>query len=144
MAAPDLSSFFDARQNQLNLVMSAGDSIDAKALAILASNIAVLIFIGQAGLHKSAWVTMMVIMLVVSLVLTVIAIWPRRYAGASASMFEHPEYLQYGKTKLLKHLIADTEAAIRKNNAINRFRWIVCAVSLALSATASLLLAFLL
>lgn len=45
----------DTRQNQLALVISQGQSIDAKALALLGSNVAVLIFVAQAQLQLVAW-----------------------------------------------------------------------------------------
>ena len=97
MPERDLTPFLDARQNQLQLEMSAADSIDTKALAVLASDFAVLLFVAQTtsiNLH-SMQIVMVVLLLIVSLVVSCMAIWPRTYAGASTSIFKHPEYLTY-------------------------------------------------
>jgi hypothetical protein len=48
MPSQDLTPFLDARQNQLQLVMAAADAIDTKALGVLASDFAVLLFIAQS------------------------------------------------------------------------------------------------
>jgi hypothetical protein len=141
MPNPDLTPFLDARQTQLELVMAAGDAIESKALAVLASNIAILIFIGQSDFLKTTWPFIALILaFVTALVLTVIAIWPREYAGASVSMHQHPEYLNYTSDHLVRQLIADTEAAISRNKLVNKSRWIVCVLSLVITGVASLAL----
>lgn len=145
MPTHDLTPFLDVRQTQLGLEFSESDAIDAKALALLASNLAILIFIVQSPLDVKAWSMLAIIVaLAVAAVLTVITIWPRTYAGASVSMHDHPEYLRYDKDRLIEQLIADTELAITTNMAINRFRRWICAVSLAVTSVTSLFLFILL
>ncbi|HEX4662159.1 MAG TPA: hypothetical protein VH144_00930 [Candidatus Saccharimonadales bacterium] len=145
MPTTDQTPFLDARQNQLGLEVAAGDAIDAKALALLASDLAVLIFIAQSSLNPRTWqVIGLIIAFLISLTLTVVTIWPRAYAGASVSMYDHPEYLQYTTPRLTKQLIADTEAAIVKNKDINAFRWRLCGGSLVITSVASLFLGILL
>lgn len=146
MPSRDLTPFLDARQNQLQLEMSAGDAIDTKALGVLASDFAVLLFVAQSNtidLH-SFKIGSPVILLAIALVLTCIAIWPRRYAGASTNTFEHPEYLQFSTTRLVKQPIGDTEVAIVKNKKINKQRWLFCSSALILTLLASVVLFFVL
>ena len=56
MANRDLVPFLDARQNQLQIEVATADAIDAKALAVLASDFAVLLFIAQPGVEVYAHV----------------------------------------------------------------------------------------
>lgn len=146
MPTRDLTPFLDARQTQLELTVQAGDANDAKALTLFASNIAILIFIGQStSLPKKSWAILSLIaVFVFAMVLTVIASWPRKYAGASVSMYRHPEYLNYTSNKLLKQMIADTEAAISTNQQLNGGRWKILRTSMLITGVASLLLGFLL
>lgn len=51
----DLTPLLDAQQNRLGQIMSDSDGIDTKALAILGTNLALIIFIAQAGLHIPTW-----------------------------------------------------------------------------------------
>ena len=137
----DLTPFLDARQNQLQLEVSAGDSIDTKALGVLAADLALLIFVAQSGLSlHSAQVIALLIAFIISLVITIIAIWPRTYAGASTNMFDHPEYLTWRNSRLVKQLISDTEIAIIKNKSINHLRWIFCATSIIITLAGSIVL----
>jgi len=139
MSSRDHTSFLDARQNQLQLELAAGDGIDAKALGLLASNLAVLIFIGQSTLSLHSWqVIGLVVTFFVSLSFAVLAIWPRHYPGASVSLYDHPEYLQLTTVRLVNQLIADTEVAILQIKQINKVRWYLCATSLIIMVGASL------
>lgn len=146
MPARNLTPFLDARQNQLQLEMATGDTIDTKALGVLASDFAVLLFIAQSSildLH-SATIIIIVILLASALAFTCVAIWPRKYAGASTNMFDHPEYLELTDSQLVKQLISDTEIAILTNRMINKKRWRVCLSALMLTLTASAILFFVL
>jgi len=119
-----MTPLLDARQNQLQLESAAGDAVDAKALGSLASNLAILIFIAQSSLDRRSWqVVVVIVAYVVALLLSLVAIWPRKYSGASVSVYDHPEYLTYTHAQLVRQLIADTEAAIANNEAINKHRW---------------------
>lgn len=144
MATPDLAPFLDARQNQLSLEVSSGDAIDAKALGLLASNIAILIFVAQSALNTHVLSLLVVALFLASSVFNIMAIWPRKYSGASVSIFDHPEYLTLSTNALLKQLIADTEAAIGHNKGLNRLRLQCCAIALIITVFASLLLLILL
>ena len=120
----DLTPFLDARQNQLQLEVATGEGVDTKGLGVLAANLALAVFIGQAtNLNYYDWKTVgLVSTLGVSFILIVIAIWPRKYAGASVSLYDHPEYADFSSKKLVKQLIGDTEDAIFKNQKINKRR----------------------
>jgi hypothetical protein len=144
MANSDLSPLLGARQNQLSLEVSAGDAIDAKALGLLGSNIAILIFTAQSALNTHVLSLLVVALFLASSVFNVMAIWPRKYSGASVSVFDHPEYLTLTSNALVKQLLADTEAAIGHNKGLNRLRLQCCAISLVITIVASLLLLILL
>jgi hypothetical protein len=141
MATIDRTPLLDALQNQLQIEFSTSDAIDTKALAIFAGNLTVLIFVGQSSLNLHAWYIIgLTLSLIVSLVLSVIAIWPRKYAGASVSISQHPIYLTYNSRKLVLKLISDTEQAINHNVQINQHRWIVCKWALGVAGAAAFLL----
>lgn len=145
MPTRDLTPFLDARKTQLELTVATSDAHDNKALALLASNIAILIFIGQSSLPKKSWVVLILIgIFIAALLLNVIAMWQRKYAGVSVSMYQHPEYLNYTSNKLVKHMIADVEAAISTNQQLNNDRWKILRTSLIATGTASLILGILL
>lgn len=144
MKQANLTPFLDARQNQLCLEVSGGDAIDAKSLGLLGSNIAILIFTAQSSLHASAWVVVLMVLLVASSLLDVIALWPRKYSGASVSAFDHPDYLSYDDDTLIRQLIADTEEAITKNNHLNAHRLKYVGASLSATLVASVILLILL
>lgn len=142
MPGQDLTPFLEARQNQHQLLLAAADTIDSKGLGVLASDFAVLLFIAQTtviDLH-TFWLVTILLLLLIALILSCIVIWPRRYAGASTNAHDHPEYLTFTTERLVKQLIADTEAAIKKNTRINRWRWYICAMALVTTVLASLVL----
>src|SRR6185437_1681144 len=95
MSEPDLTPFLDTRQNQMGLEVGGGDAIDAKALGLLASNVAILIFAAQSALHTSVGTVTLMILFLVSSAFDALAVWPREYSGASVSALDHPEYLTY-------------------------------------------------
>lgn len=132
----DLQPLLDVRQNQLSFVAGDGVAIDTKALAILATNVALMIFVAQAELHISGWLAygLLFAPYVISLILDTLAIWPRAYAGASVELEQHPEYLELDEETLVLQLLADTEAAIHKNEHFNRIRWRYCVWSIILTA----------
>jgi uncharacterized membrane protein len=144
MKKVDLTPFLNTRQNQLCLEVGGGDAIDAKSLGLLASNIAILIFTVQSSFHASAWITILIVLLAVSSLLDTIALWPRKYSGASVSAFDHPEYLAYDEETLVSQLIADTEEAITKNSRLNKQRLKYVTGSLIATVLASVILLFLL
>jgi hypothetical protein len=144
MSTTDLTAFLDARQNQLALEVGGGDAIDAKALGLLGSNIAILIFTAQSSLHNSVWLISLIVLLLTSSFFDVLTTWPREYSGASVSALDHPEYLTYDTQALVSQLIADTEAAIAKNKKLNKKRLSFIATSLTVTVLASLLLLILL
>ena len=144
MKQTNLTSFLEARQNQLCLEVSGGDAIDSKSLGLVASNIAILIFASQSSLHASKWVIVLVTSLVASSLLDFIALWPRKYSGSSVSALDHPEYLAYDEHRLVAQLIADTENAITVNSNLNRQRSKYVIGSLVLTVVASVILLVLL
>lgn len=145
MAQHDLNNLeplLNTQQNQLLLTFDNSDSIDTKALAMLATNVALLIFIGQAALQPHAlWqLGMAVVPYIASLALNIFAIWPRAYIGASIDLDNHPEYLGFDQDTLVLQLLSDTKEAIDNNNALNVRRWRYCVVSLILTGLGTLAL----
>src|SRR5438270_13712333 len=109
----DLQPLLDTQQNQLALAFGDGDAIDTKALALLGTNVAILIFAAQASLRiQSPWLQWLLVgSLVVSLIMDGLAAWPRRYIGAGIDIDDHPEYLAMDKETLILQLLADTQLA---------------------------------
>lgn len=145
MAQQDLNNLeplLNTQQNQLMLTFDNSDSIDTKALAMLATNVALLIFLGQAALQPHSWVHIALIAgpYIASLLLNIRAIWPRAYSGASIDLDEHHEYLGYDQDTLLLQLISDTKDAIHVNSALNIERWRYCVLSIILTGLGTLAL----
>lgn len=140
MGRADLSSLLDVRQNQLSIEVAAGDSIDVKALGLLAGNVAILVYIGQANEPRNWLSILLVLIFLVASALTIVVIWPRTYAGASVSIYDHPEYVNLSKHQLVEQLLADTEAAIKKNERVNKERLRYCKWAFWVTIVASLFL----
>lgn len=126
----DLQPLLDSQQNKLNTIMSAGASIDAKALGLFAAVTTVLIFIAQAQLNLAelAWIAILA-PLFGSIILTIFALYPRQYILTSADLDKHPEFYAMPKEVLILQLLADTQYAIEKNGAFNQIRWRYCVLA---------------
>lgn len=137
-----MEPLLNTQQNQLMLTFDNSDGIDTKALAMLATNVALLIFLAQAALQPHGWaqVALVVVPYVLSLLLNIMAIWPRAYVGASINLDEHPEYLGYDQDTLVLQLISDTKDAIYVNSALNVRRWRYCVLSIVLTGLGTLAL----
>jgi hypothetical protein len=139
---PNYQPILDTRQNQLGFELSSAEGIDGKALGILGSNVAVLIFIAQAGLQMDGWQwALLILPYVASTVFNIMAIWPQPYRG-NVSIDAHPEYLSMDEEDLLLQLLADTEGAVNENAALNRMRMGWYTISLGLSMLGVGLLAY--
>lgn len=138
----DLEPLRNTQQNQLQVVLSQGDSIDNKALAILASNVALIIFVGQGGLGLERWWQYVVLLspFIVSLSLNGLAIWPRPYQGPMVDLDKHPEYLKLDNQKLILQLLADAKNAVKHNMVLNTRRWRYCVESIVLTAVGTIFL----
>jgi hypothetical protein len=138
----DLTPLLDTQQNQLAMIISDGDSLDNKAMALAAINITLLIFIAQDGLRLQHWWQLagLVVPYGVSIVLNIFAILPKPYIGASVDLTRHAEYLTMGKDELMLQLLADTQLAITQNQATNRTYQRYWLVSLALTIIGTLTL----
>ncbi len=138
----DLQPLLEARQNQLNLVFSDGDSIDTKALALLATNVAILLFIAQVGLRLTSWWQhgLLIVPFFISLIFNGFAVWPRKYIGTSGNPDTYPKYLNMDKETLLLQLLADTQFAINTNSLINALRWRYCFGSLLMTVLGTIIL----
>lgn len=134
----DLEPLLHAHQEQLSLVMAEADSIDSKALAMLAAIVALLIFIGQAGLQLNAWwhALSTVLPLGLALLSTGFAIWPRHYIGPSIDLDQHPENFHLTRSELVSQLLVNTNYAIHRNHRYNQSRWRYCVVSIVLTLLA--------
>ena len=139
---PDLEPLLNTQQNQLNFIISTGDGIDSKALALLATDVTVLIFIAQASLHfDPAWHSLLLIIpFLASIVCTLLAAQPKNYSGASIILEDHPEYVTMKKEALILQLLADTQEAIAHNKQINRRHWRYFLIALVLAIIGSIVL----
>ena len=137
----NLEPLLNAQQNQLSLVLGDSNSIDAKALAILGANIAILIFVRQTNLDLPIWQLLVLYgPFGLSFVLDIISIWPRRYLGAVARLAESDEYLSMDDETLVLQLLADTEASITHNEKLNHQRLRYCLASIGLTGLGFLIL----
>jgi len=130
----DLEPLLNAQQAQLGLVMNESAGIDNRALALLATVVAILLFMAQADLQLGRWWHGVLIFGPYSLALVCIgfAIWPRHYLGASPDIEKYPENLYLSRDKLLLQLLANTSEAIKHNNWLNFVRWRWCAAAIML------------
>jgi hypothetical protein len=138
----DLEPLLSTQQNQLNIVIAEGSNIDTKALAVLAVNVAILIFIAQATLVFEQWFIHALVLspLTLSLLFDGLAVLPKPYSGASVNLNNHPEYVTMERAKLLLQLLADTQQAITRNRAINAVRWRYCLASIILTGIGTIAL----
>lgn len=138
----DLEPLLNAQQSQLDLSLADGSGIENKALAILASNIAVLLFVAQAGFSFAPWWHAIVLVgpFVFSALLTILAFWPRQYDGPLVSLDKHPEYFEMGRDDLLIQLLADAQSAEQHNLAINDRRWAYCVAAIISAAVGVIVL----
>ncbi|HJQ08544.1 MAG TPA: hypothetical protein VJ836_03645 [Candidatus Saccharimonadales bacterium] len=98
----NLQPLLDTRQNQLNLIFSASNGLDAKALALLAFDSAILIFALETKTPGPWWVlSILFISFTASIIVAAKAIWPRDYAGAGVDIDKHPEYLNMSDKLIL-------------------------------------------
>ncbi len=137
----DREPLLAAQQNQLGVLLTDSSSIDAKALALLASTVAVLLFIGQVTIDL-AWFGWAALLspFFVSLGFNLAAVYPRKYLPASVNIDDHPEYLAMDKETLVLQLLSDTQNSIVQNTALNAQRWRYCAIAFALTLIGSLVL----
>lgn len=119
----DRQPLLDTQQNQLGALLNHSASIDAKALGLLATTAAILIFVGQAKLNLEWWhLVALFVPYIASLVFNLAAVYPRRYVPNSIYIDEHPEYLVMDKETLVLQLLSDTAKAIETNEKLNIVR----------------------
>jgi hypothetical protein len=122
------------QQNQLDLVFGESDSIDGKALAILGANVAVVIFINQTAQALATWEYFaLYVPFVVSLILNIFSIWPRRYLTAGVSSDRLTDYINMERGELLLTLLGNTQEAIEYNSRLNRSRMRACLASIGIT-----------
>ncbi len=137
----DLEPLLAVRQNQLSLLFNVSDTIDNKALAVLATDVAILLFMAQADLRLRWWgYIFCLVPLSLSLLLSIIAVWPREYSGAGVNLADHPEYLSLEDEQLVLQLLADTQASIEANKLLNATRLRFCVSGLLATGLATLTL----
>jgi hypothetical protein len=140
---PDHHPILDTSQNQLGFELNRSGGIDANALGVLGANIAVLIYIAQAGFMLVAWQWLaLLVPFVVSLLFNVMTIlWPHPYRG-NVSVHDHPEYLSMDEEDLLLQLIANTEGAVKENAQFNQLRLSWFSLSVAFTVMGTGILAY--
>lgn len=122
------------QQNKLALVFGESDSIDGKALAILGANVAVAIFINQTAHDLATWEYFtLYVPFVISLLLNVFSIWPRRYLTAGVSGDHLTDYINMDRGELVLTLLANTQEAIEFNSRLNQGRMRACLASIGIT-----------
>ncbi len=124
----DLEPLLTAQQSQLTISLADSSSIENKALAILAGNIAVLLFSGQANFNFGVWwhCALLLVPFLASIILTGMSFWPRRYKGPLIALENHPEYMELSRDDLVLQLLADAQQAMGYNLRLNAKRWGYC------------------
>lgn len=128
----DLRPLLNAQQSQLQITLADSSSIDNKALAILAGNVAVLLFIAQARFSFGVWWHGLVLLMpfLVSIIMTGVTFWPRQYKGPLIELEDHPEYLELNREDLVLQLLADAQQAMEYNLRLNAKRWTFCVAAI--------------
>jgi hypothetical protein len=141
----DLQPLLDVQQNQLSFQLSVSDTTDTKALALLATDVAILLFVAQDNLHLHWWGWLLSIApYLLSILLGAIAIWPRNYSGAGVTLDDHPEYLSLESGDLVLQLLADTQEAINTNKLLNAHKLRFFTASILAGVLATITLSFIL
>lgn len=126
----DLEPLLSTQQSQLTAVTTQGDGIDNKSLAILAADVALLIFAIDAS--GTLLQTLLVLApIACSIIFTLLTLQPKQYIGASVDLDDHPEYLAMDRETLLLQLLSDTQAAIKHNTMVNSKHWRTAVVAAA-------------
>lgn len=138
-ANQDPQALLDTQLSQLEITLQEGSAIDAKALAIIATNVALLIFMAQGRMYFGEWwqTAALYLPFFVSLVFATVAVWPRFYVGAGITPKQLPAYLGMSADELTIQLIANATYGIETNIALNEKRWRQCLLSIAFTAIGS-------
>lgn len=130
----NLQPLLDARQQHLGLLFGASDAFDAKALGIIGFSAAVLIFGLESALKNPWWLwSLLLLFFITSIIIAILVIWPRSYAGASVDIERYPHYLAMSEEQLVLQLLADTQEAIEINQPLNERKSFFCTASILLA-----------
>lgn len=130
----NLERLLEISQNQLGLTFQASDSLDTKALGILAFDVAILIFTLQSEIDNPWWLlTPLFGLFTMSMLCAIKVFWPSDYQGPVVDIRERNEYLDMPNPSLLLQLLADTKEAIDSNNEQNTTKSISCITAIMLS-----------
>jgi hypothetical protein len=135
----DPQPLLDVQLSQLEITLQEGSAIDAKALGILATNVALLLFMAQGRLYFSEWWQTVFLYgpLFVSLIFNTVVIWPRLYAGPGLTPKQLPRYLQMSSRDRTLQLISTATYGIEANLALNHKRWQFCLLSITFTVIGS-------
>lgn len=137
----ELKPLLEVRQNHLTFVLSYAESLDNKNLAILAANVAALLFALQTLPDTSAIVYFgMFGSYIVSTLINIVGVFPMNYIGSSVDIDKHPEYLSMAEDKLVLQLLSDTQVAVLQNRRLNARRFRLLTVATVLTGLGTLLL----
>lgn len=137
----DLQPLLDTAQNQLQITLNDSDSSDSKGLAISGIDLALGIYVLQSEMSSPWWILApLFVALLVSLLCSLAINMPRAYRGAHVSLEEHPEYLEMSRSDLTLQLLANTQASIDYNNALNKLKTRLSLVALSTTLLATGLL----
>jgi hypothetical protein len=121
----DHQPILDAQLSQVEVTFQEGSAIDAKALAIFAINVALLIFMAQGRLYFSEWWQTACLYgpFFISLIFDAIAFWSSNYFGPGLTRKQLPKYLTMTEDQQQLQFISTLTLAIEKNVALNYKRW---------------------
>ncbi|HSE61198.1 MAG TPA: hypothetical protein VLA88_02800 [Candidatus Saccharimonadales bacterium] len=134
MPTHDPQSLLATQLSQLEITLQEATAIDAKTLAIVATDITLLIFMAQTQLHVGIWwlTFLMYLMFFVALVFAAIAVWPLnyKYVAPGINSQQLPSYLQMSEPARTIQLISTATYGTETNLALNAKRWRLCRLSI--------------
>ena len=125
MSTHDHQPILDAQLSQLEITFQEGSAIDAKALAILATNVALVIFMAQGRLYFSEWWQNAALYgpFFVSIVLDAYTFLKSGYHGPGINRHQLPSYLAMSDQQQRLQFISTLTLANETNVALNKSRW---------------------
>jgi hypothetical protein len=128
----DLTPLLETQQAHAGHLMDVSNGIDTKALAFLAINIALIIFVAQSAVTPHGMLQSLLLYgpFVASTIFNGLAFWPRYYASAGVDLVMYPDYLTMDSATLVRQLLADIELVIEDNTRLNAIRLRFCIISI--------------
>lgn len=127
----DPQTIFATQLSQLEITLQDAASIDAKSLAVVATDIALMIFMAEMPPAFSLW---SYLPFALSFILATINVIPLHYIGPGITPQQVLSYLQMDEQGRTIQFISNFTNAIKKNTSLNDRRWRVCLAAIVLEA----------